>query len=150
MGDPEDNEMAETVKARPVYRNIHVSQIVAYRLPPAGIVSILHRISGALIFLLLPFVIWLFDTSVSSEISFDRFRTAFLAGIGFVPAWFVKLVCLGLIWAYLHHLIAGVRHLWMDATHAMSKEQAQRSALVTLVLSVVLTMALGAKLFGLY
>jgi succinate dehydrogenase / fumarate reductase cytochrome b subunit len=142
--------MAETVKARPVYRNIHVSQIVGYRLPPAGIVSILHRISGALMFVLLPFVLWLFDTSVSSEISFDRFRTAFLAGIGFGPAWFVKLVCLGLIWAYLHHLIAGVRHLWMDATHAMSKEQAQRSAIVTLALSLLLTVALGAKLFGLY
>jgi succinate dehydrogenase / fumarate reductase cytochrome b subunit len=142
--------MAETVKARPVYRNIHVSQIVRYRLPPAGIVSILHRVSGALMFLLLPFVIWLFDTSVSSEISFDRFRGAFLGGLGFVPGWFVKLACLGLIWAYLHHLIAGLRHLWMDMTHQMSKEQAQRSAIVTLGLSLVLTVALGAKLFGLY
>ena len=56
--------MAETVKPRPVYRNIHVTQIVAYRLPAAGIVSILHRISGALMFVLMPFIIWLFDTSV--------------------------------------------------------------------------------------
>ena len=141
--------MAETVKARPVYRNIHVSQIVAYRLPPAGIVSILHRVSGALMLVLLPFVIWLFDTSVSSEISFDRFRGAFLGGLGFVPAWFVKLMCLALIWAYLHHLIAGVRHLWMDMTHQMSKEQGHRSAVITLALSLLLTLALGAKLFGL-
>lgn len=141
--------MADTDKPRPG-ANMKLIDALGYKLPVAGLVSILHRASGLLMFVLLPFVIWLFDTSVSSEISFDRFRTAFLAGIGFVPAWFVKLVCLGLIWAYLHHLIAGVRHLWMDATHAMSKEQAQRSALVTLVLSVVLTMALGAKLFGLY
>lgn len=142
--------MSGTLKHRPVYRNIHVSQIVAYRLPPAGVVSILHRISGALMFLLLPFVVWLFDVSLGSEISFDRFRTAFIAGIGFVPAWFVKLVCLGLIWAYLHHLFAGLRHLWMDATHRMSKEQGRSSALATLGLSLVLTVALGAKLFGLY
>lgn len=142
--------MAETVKPRPEFRNIHVTQIVRYRLPAAGIVSILHRVSGALMFLLLPFVIWLFDASLSSEVSFDRFRSAFIVGIGFVPAWFVKLVCLGLIWAYLHHLIAGIRHLWMDVTHQMSKEQGSRSAIVTLVLSIALTVVLGAKLFGLY
>ena len=142
--------MTEIAKKRPVYRNIHVTQIVSYRLPPAGIVSILHRISGMLMFVLLPLVIWMFDNSVTSEISFGAFTNAFVAGIGFVPGWFVKLVSLGLIWGYLHHFIAGVRHLWMDATHSVSKEQGHSSALVTLVLSVLLTVALGAKLFGLY
>ena len=142
--------MSTTRRPRPVYRNIHVSQIISYRLPPAGIVSILHRISGAMMFLLLPFVIWLFDTSVTSEVSYERFTSAFIAGIGFVPAWFVKLTVLALIWGYLHHFIAGVRHLWMDATHSVTKEQGHRSAVITLVLSVVLTLALGAKLFGLY
>jgi succinate dehydrogenase / fumarate reductase cytochrome b subunit len=142
--------MADTAKPRPQFRNIHVSQIVAYRLPPAGIVSILHRISGAVLFLLLPFIIWLFDVSVTSEASFERFRAAFSAGLGFVPGWFVKLVVLGLIWAYLHHFIAGVRHLWMDATHSVTKAQGHSSAVVTLVLGVVLTLALGAKLFGLF
>jgi succinate dehydrogenase / fumarate reductase cytochrome b subunit len=72
--------MAQT--PRPVFRNIHVSQIVSYRLPPAGIVSILHRISGALMFLLMPFIIWLFDTSLSSEVSYERFTAAFTTGIG--------------------------------------------------------------------
>ena len=142
--------MANALKERPVYRNIHVSQIVAYRLPPAGIVSILHRVSGVLMFLLLPFVIWLFDNSLSSEISFDRFASAFSAGIGFLPGWFIKLVCLGLIWAYLLHFIAGVRHLWMDMTHQMSKEQGRSSAVITLASSLLLTVALGAKLFGLF
>lgn len=135
---------------RPVYRNIHVSEILKYRLPPAGIVSILHRVSGALMFLLLPFVIWLFDTSVTSEISYERFASAFTIGIGFVPGWFVKLVALALIWAYLHHLIAGVRHLWMDVTHSVTKAQGHSSAIATLVLSVLLTVLLGAKLFGLF
>ena len=135
---------------RPVYRNIHISQIIGYRLPPAGIVSILHRVSGALMFLLLPFVVWLFDVSLSSEISYERFTSAFVAGIGFVPAWFVKLVVLGLIWAFLHHFVAGVRHLWMDATHSVTKAQGHSSAVFTLITSVLLTLALGAKLFGLY
>ena len=142
--------MADISKPRPEFRNIHVTQLAAYRLPPAGIVSILHRVSGALMFLLLPFVIWLFDKSVSSEISYDSFTSAFVAGIGFLPGWFVKLVVLGLIWGYLHHAIAGARHLWMDATHSVSKDQGHSSALVTLVLSIVLTLAFGAKLFGLY
>ncbi len=135
---------------RPVYRNIHVSQLASYRLPPAGIVSILHRVSGALLFLLLPFIIWMFDTSVSSEVSYERFTSAFVAGIGFLPGWFIKLVVLGLIWAYLHHFIAGVRHLYMDMTHSVTKEFGKSSALVTLGLGVLLTLLLGAKLFGLY
>lgn len=139
-----------TPPSRPVYRNIHVSQILSYRLPPAGVVSILHRVSGALMFLLLPFVVWLFDVSLSSEISYERFTSAFVAGIDPAPAGFVKLVVLALIWGYLHHFIAGVRHLWMDATHSVTKAQGHTSAWITLVLSLLLTLALGAKLFGLY
>jgi succinate dehydrogenase / fumarate reductase, cytochrome b subunit len=135
---------------RPVYRNIHVTQLASYRLPLAGIVSILHRVSGALLFLLLPFIIWMFDTSVSSEVSYESFTSAFIAGIGFVPGWFVKLLVLALIWAYLHHFIAGVRHLYMDMTHSVTKEFGKSSALVTLSLSVLLTVLLGAKLFGIY
>ncbi len=139
--------MADTLKRRPEFRNIHITQIRSYRLPPAGIVSILHRVSGVLMFVLLPFVIWMFDKSVTSEVSYAQFRAAFAAGVGFIPGWFLKLVALGLIWAYLHHLIAGVRHLWMDATHAVTKEFGHSSALVTLGLSVLLTLALGFKLF---
>jgi succinate dehydrogenase / fumarate reductase cytochrome b subunit len=142
--------MAENVKPRPVYRNIHVTQIVSYRLPPAGIVSILHRISGLAMFILLPFVIWMLDASLTSEISFESFTNVFVAGAAGLPGWFVKLVVLGLIWSYLHHFIAGVRHLWMDATHSVSKAQGHSSALITLVLSIALTLLLGAKLFGLY
>jgi succinate dehydrogenase / fumarate reductase, cytochrome b subunit len=142
--------MADSTPQRPVFRNIHVTDIASYRLPPAGIVSILHRVSGAMMFLLLPLVIWFFDTSVTSEVSYGEFTAAFTAGIGFVPGVLIKLVSLGLIWAYLHHFIAGVRHLWMDATHSVTKQQGHSSALITLVSSVVLTLALGAKLFGLF
>ena len=144
--------MTVAQKQRPEFRNINAFRdLPTYRLPAPGWVSILHRISGVLMFVLMPFIIWMFDTSVSSELSFARFRAAFTTGIGFVPGWFVKLVTLALIWAYLHHFIAGVRHLWMDVGHkAVSKQFGGTSAKVTLGLGIALTVVLGLKLFGVY
>jgi succinate dehydrogenase / fumarate reductase cytochrome b subunit len=137
---------------RPEFRNINaLSDLPSYRLPPAGWVSILHRISGFIMFLLMPFIIWMFDTSISSEISFEKFKAAFNVGMLGLPGIIWKLAALALIWAYLHHFIAGLRHLWMDVSHAaVSKEFGKSSALVTLAVSIVLTLVLGAKLFGLY
>ena len=130
--------------------NMRLIDALQYRLPLAGMVSILHRVSGMLMFFLLPFIVWMFDASVTSEISFDGFTSAFVAGIGFVPGFIIKLVALALIWAYLHHLIAGIRHLWMDATHSVTLAIGRASAISTLVSSLGLTAFLGAKLFGLY
>ena len=147
------SESATTVaKKRPEFRNINAfKDLPSYRLPAAGIVSILHRISGAIMFILMPFIIWMFDTSISSEISFSRFTSAFNSGMLYLPGFVWKLVALALIWAYLHHFIAGLRHLWMDTSHAaVSKEFGKSSAVFTLVVSVALTVILGAKLFGLY
>ena len=102
-------------------------------------------------FLLMPFIIWMFDTSISSEISFEKFKGAFNVGMLGLPGIIWKLVALALIWAYLHHFIAGLRHLWMDTSHAaVSKEFGTLSARVTLVLSLVMTAALALKLFGAY
>ena len=140
----------QPLKKAPVYRNIHVTQLASYRLPAAGWASILHRISGAVMFLLLPFAIWMFDTSVTSEVSFDQFTGVFAAGIGWIPAWFVKLVAFALIWAFLLHFCAGLRHLWMDATHAVGLEFGRVSALLAIALSSVLALALGAKLFSFF
>jgi succinate dehydrogenase / fumarate reductase cytochrome b subunit len=141
--------MTELAKKRPEFRNINAfTDLPKYRLPAPGWVSILHRVSGVLMFVLLPLVMWLFDKSVSSEISFNRFRFAFNNG-----GWgiLLKLVVLSLIWAYLHHFIAGVRHVWMDVSHkAVSKSWGTTSAVVTLVLSLVLTAVLALKLFGVY
>ena len=130
-------------KRRPQYSNIHITQLHHYRLPAAGIVSILHRISGALMFLALPFVLYLLERSLTSESTYEYLR-------GFAAQPLVKLIILALAWAYLHHFIAGIRHLWMDVNHAVSKEFGRSSALVTLALSIGLTVILGAKLFGLY
>ena len=127
--------------------NMRLWHAVGYRLPLAGLVSILHRVSGLVMLVLMPFIIWMFDTSLTSEITYSQFTSVFVGGAGFVPGWFFKLMTLALIWAFLHHLIAGLRHLWMDATHAVSLEFGRSSAIFTLVVSVLLTLALGAKLF---
>jgi succinate dehydrogenase / fumarate reductase cytochrome b subunit len=140
--------MADAIKAikkRP--GEMRLVDATQYRLPPAGWVSILHRVSGLLLIVLMPFVIWLFDTSVTSEVSFDQFRGAFIGGIGFVPAFVVKLATLALIWAFLQHFCAGVRHLYMDFTHSVTKEFGRTSALVAISVAALLTIAFGVKLF---
>lgn len=141
--------MTELARKRPEFRNINAfKDLPGYRWPVASLVSGMHRASGVLMLVLLPLIIWMFDTSVSSEISFARFRAAFNTGASGV---LLKLVALTLIWAYLHHFIAGLRHLWMDVSHAaVSKQRGALTAKVTLVVSLVLTVVLGAKLFGLY
>ena len=136
--------MAEAVKKpRPEFRNIGIGQILtAYRLPLAGRVSILHRVSGALLFLFLPFLLFLFDQSLTSELSFEVFK-AFLSNI------IVKLITLVLAWAFLFHFCAGIRHLLMDTNHdAVSKEKGKSTSIVVLVVSSLLTIAFAAKLFG--
>ena len=147
------SESATTVaKKRPEFRNINaITDLPTYRLPAAGIVSILHRVSGVIMFFLMPFIIWMFDTSISSEISFEKFKSAFNVGMLYLPGFIWKLVALALIWAYLHHFIAGLRHLYMDTSHdAVSKQFGKSSAVFVLAVSVGLTLILGAKLFGLY
>lgn len=137
---------------RPEFRNINAfKDLPGYRWPLAAMVSGMHRASGLIMFLLLPFIIWMFDNSISSEISFAKFKSAFNIGMLGLPGAVWKLVALALIWAYLHHFIAGLRHLWMDTHHAaVSKEFGKSSAAFTLAVSIGLTLVLGAKLFGLY
>ncbi len=132
-----------TRPVRPIYRNIDVTQIVGYRLPLAGIISILHRISGALLFLLLPFVLYLFDKSLTSELSFIDFKSV-------TSGWFAKLVILALAWAYLQHFCAGIRHLFMDMHLGLEKESGKQSAAVAIAVSLVLWVAIALKLFGAY
>lgn len=128
-------------KARPEFRNIHVTQIVGYRLPPAGIVSILHRVSGAALFLLLPLLLWLLELSLASELSFARLQE-------FTSSWFVKLVLVGVIWSFLHHLLAGLRYLALDLHLGTDRVPANRSALGVLFISLPLSLAAGLRLFG--
>jgi succinate dehydrogenase / fumarate reductase cytochrome b subunit len=136
--------MAEAVKKpRPEFRNIGIGQILtAYRLPLAGRVSILHRLSGGLLFVFLPFLLYLFDQSLTSELSFEVFK-------GFLSNIIVKLITLVLAWAFLFHFCAGVRHLFMDTSHNLTtKEKGKQTSVVVLVVSSLLTIAFALKLFG--
>ena len=132
-----------TKKERPQFRNIHITELPNYRLPPAGWVSILHRVSGAGLFLMLPFLLYLFQLSLQSPETFEYFRE-------YLQNPFVKLILLGLIWAYLQHFCAGVRHLFMDAHWALERNSSRRSAIGVLAVSLLLTVAAGLKLFGVY
>ncbi|ABO02400.1 succinate dehydrogenase, cytochrome b556 subunit [Burkholderia pseudomallei 406e] len=111
-------------------------------MPLAARVSILHRVSGALLFLFLPFLLYLFDQSLTSELSFEVFK-AFLSNI------IVKLIVLALSWAFLFHFCAGIRHLMMDMNHdAVSKERGKKTSVVVFAVSTLLTIAVALKLFG--
>jgi succinate dehydrogenase / fumarate reductase cytochrome b subunit len=114
------------------------------RLPLAGFASILHRISGAGLFLLLPFLIWLLQLSLGST---QGNAEMFAAVIG---NWLVKLILLGLVWAFLHHFCMGIRILLIDVHVGVEKEQARSSAMAVMVVSLALTAIFGLKLLGVY
>ncbi len=130
-------------KERPEFRNIHVTQLSNYRLPLAGVVSILHRISGFLMFALLPVVLYLLEQSIRSELSFAYFQ-------GIASHWFVKLVILALVWAYMQHFCAGVRHPIMDTHVGLDKHSARKSAATVLAISLTVTFLVALKLFGVF
>jgi len=128
-------------KKRPEFRNIHVTQIVGYRLPAPGMVSIMHRVSGALMFLLLALVIWLLELSLGSELSFVRLKDV-------AAQWWAKLIFLVLVWALLHHLAAGIRYLLLDLHVGIEKAASVKSALAVFAVSLPLTLLAALRIFG--
>jgi succinate dehydrogenase / fumarate reductase cytochrome b subunit len=134
--------MSEAVKKnRRQFGVMRFVDTIHYRLPLAGYVSILHRVSGALIFLLLPFILYLLDKSLTSEISFEYLK-------GFTSHWFVKLIILALAWSYLHHFCAGIRHLFMDVHMGLDKDSARKTSVGVFAVSLPLTLLVALKLFG--
>ncbi|THT96438.1 succinate dehydrogenase, cytochrome b556 subunit [Lampropedia puyangensis] len=144
--------MNEVTKKRPEFRNINIfNDVRTYRLPAAGVLSILHRVSGIIMFVLLPFLLWVFDMSLRTPETFTSVTGIFRDGLWILPGFLVKLGVLVLVWAFLHHLCAGVRHLFMDVNHhAVNKEFGRKSALASFAVSLALTVVFGAKIFGLY
>mgnify|MGYP002776367699 CR=1 FL=1 len=127
--------MAEmTIKKRP--KNLDLTTI---KLPLPGKVSILHRVSGAGLFLCLPAILWLFGASLGSPESFASFKAVFSS----LPA---KVVIAGLIWAYIHHFCAGIRFLLLDFHVGIEKEAARQSAAVVFAVSIPLTLVLWGML----
>jgi succinate dehydrogenase / fumarate reductase cytochrome b subunit len=122
-------------RPRPKYLNL-----IQIRLPVPGLVSILHRASGAMLFLLLPFLLVLFELSLESAQTFARFKAVF-------SYWAIKLIVLGLAWAYLHHLCAGIRHLALDLDYGTELGAARASSWAVLAISIVLTFGVGALIW---
>lgn len=131
---------AAAKKERPKYLNLRAI-VFEIRLPLPGWVSILHRISGTL--LVFPFAAWLLymlDASLASEARFQ-------AILGYLQLPLVKLGMLVFIWAFCHHLCAGIRFLVLDLNRGIELAPARRSAAAVLVVSLALTAFFGAKLW---
>lgn len=131
--------MPEMTKQRPKYLALH-----EIRLPLAGFASILHRVSGAGLFLMLPLLIWLLQLSLGTS---QDSATLFSAVTG---NWLVKLILLGLLWAFLHHFCMGIRILLIDIHVGVEKDQARQSAMAVMIISLTLTLIFGLKLLGAY
>ena len=123
-------------RPRPVYLNL-----VRIRLPLPGIVSILHRLSGAALYLVgLPLLLFGVQRSLASPEAFDSFRAALSNPLA-------KIVLIGLIWAYLHHFFAGIRFLLLDVQQGIELKPTRISSVVVLVVSLVLTLIVGVRLW---
>lgn len=106
------------------------------KFPPMAIVSILHRISGVLMALLLPFLLYLMDLSLTNETLFTKARLLIAN-----PYW--KLLLWAFVAALIYHLLAGTRHLIMDLGYGETLSCGRRSAVVVIVLAAILTILMG-------
>lgn len=125
---------------KPIARPVYLS-LFRIHLPLPGWVSILHRVSGALLFAALPLGVWALSVSLADEAGFRRIADCMahpLAG----------LLLLGLVWAFAHHLLAGVRHLALDAHWGTSLERARLSSLAVVLASGLVTLLAAWSLFG--
>ena len=126
---------AAVKKKRPVYLNL-----VLIRLPLPGFVSILHRVSGMLLFVVAFWLLALLDASLESAETY-----AWVREIVALPL--VKLVLVGIAWAFLHHFCAGIRYLFLDMDMGVDLAAARASSWAVLAVSIVLTLAFGAWLW---
>ena len=122
-------------KPRPKYLNL-----LRIRLPVPGLISIMHRASGAALFLFLPLLLTLFEASLESHKTFLRFKVV-------LSHWTIKLILIGLAWAFLHHLCAGIRHLALDLHYGTELATARASSWAVLVIGILLTLLVAVKIW---
>ena len=123
------------MNTRPKYLNL-----LQIRMPLPAVISIMHRVSGAVLFLALPVLLYWWQSSLTSFQTFAAFKA--LASL-----WFVKLCMLALLWGYLHHLCAGLRHLAMDVDMGTELATARLTSKLVLVAGITLTLVTGARLW---
>jgi succinate dehydrogenase cytochrome b subunit len=121
--------------ARPKYLNL-----MQIRLPLPALVSILHRVSGAWLFLFIPFLLVLFEASLQSPQTFARFKLL-------LSYWVIKLIVIALVWAYLHHLCAGIRHLALDLHYGTDLPAARATSWAVLAVSISLTLVIAVMIW---
>ncbi len=130
--------MGQTRERRPT--NIDMGSLFAYQFPLPAVTSILHRISGLIVFLMIPLLLWILDQSLSSLDSFEQLQECMS---GFVA----KFILWGTLSALFYHLIAGVKHLIMDMGIGEDLSGARVGAWIVLVLSIFTALLLGAWLW---
>ncbi len=123
----------------PASRPKHLN-LMQIRMPLPAFVSILHRVTGAMLFLVLPAVLGLLSVSLESQLSFALFKQ-------FIGHPLTKIVLLGVLWAYLHHFCAGIRHLAMDLHLGLELEAARASSYAVLGVSITATLLIGVTLW---
>ncbi len=114
--------------------------LLTIRLPVPALVSIMHRVSGAFLFMLLPFLLWVLHLSLSSAESYQTAQSVLSHPI-------IKLICLVVTWAYLHHACAGIRHLALDAHYGLRLNYARATSRAVLIISGLLTLRMGVWLW---
>ncbi|MCX9157252.1 succinate dehydrogenase, cytochrome b556 subunit [Niveibacterium sp. 24ML] len=129
--------MSDTTLKKPRPKHLDLKTI---RLPLPGFVSILHRVSGVGLFLMMPVLLWLFGASVGGPEAVAQAKSVLGNPL-------VKLVLFGLLWAYLHHFCAGIRFLMLDIHKGLDLPTARKTAGAVLVVSLTLTLLIGAKIF---
>lgn len=122
-------------KQRPKHLALHL-----IKLPLPGIVSILHRISGLILFLALPLLLLMLQYSLTTIETYTQLQSILMQPL-------VKVILLGLLWAFLHHFCAGLRYLAIDLHYLRSLAQARSSSKVVLLVSLALTVWMGAKIW---
>jgi len=120
---------------RPKYLNL-----LRIRLPLPGVISIMHRVSGAVLFIALPLLLYWFQQSLTSLVTFDVLKAVF-------SHWLVKIIVLGLLWGYFHHLCAGLRHLALDLHFGTGLTAARQSSVIALIAGMVLTLIAAVLLW---
>jgi succinate dehydrogenase / fumarate reductase cytochrome b subunit len=128
--------MSATPKPRPKYYDLNLAH-----LPPPGLVSIIHRVSGAVLFFpILPIVLYMLHATLGSEEGFARWQEFFSRPV-------VKLIVIGAVWLYAHHFFAGIRYLLLDMHIGIEKQPSRTSAVAVLVLGLLTALLVGWRLW---
>jgi succinate dehydrogenase / fumarate reductase, cytochrome b subunit len=140
MSETTSAPLAKT-KVRPVFRNIGFAVLVKYRLPIPGIASIVHRVTGIALFVCLLFLLAMLQMSLKSEAGFEAFRSIVWAN----PI--AKIVLIGLLFAVVYHMLAGLRHMVQDSNAWLDLPTARVTAFAVFALSILVTAAVVWRLW---